>query len=139
MSHGITERMQNMDDPISEWCWDGVSIESIKGLAAQYSLSLQDLVDDHFPGGWPSSVPELYRGFIHGRVDRTEADRTENSMAGHSYYMQILACDLNQRALVMRGVVDLYTDAEGYNVVETSTAAALAWVDSYRRQATATL
>lgn len=126
-----------MDDPLSEWCWDGASIESIKGLAAQYDLSQSDLVDDHFVGGWPSSVPEPYRGFILGGVDRTEADRTENSMAGRSYYMQILACDQNQRALVMRGVVDLYTDAEGYNVVETSTAAALAWADSYRVQAAA--
>ncbi|MHB2250820.1 hypothetical protein ACX64O_28685 (plasmid) [Pseudomonas fitomaticsae] len=126
-----------MNDPLSKWCWDGASIESIKGLAAQYRLSLSDLVDDHFVGGWPSSVPKPYRGFIRGGVDRTEADRTENSMAGHSYYMQILACDQNQRALVMRGVVDLYTDAEGYNVVETSTAAALAWADSYRVQAAA--
>jgi len=56
-------------------------------------------------------------------------------MAGHRYYMQILACDQNQRALVMRGVVDLYTDGEGYSVVETSTAEAMAWADSYRVQA----
>ncbi|WP_144940724.1 hypothetical protein [Pseudomonas alabamensis] len=73
-----------MSDPFSEWCWDGASIESIKALAPQYRLSLSDLVDDHFVGGWPSSVPEPYRG------DRTEADRTENGMAGRSYYMQIL-------------------------------------------------
>jgi len=124
-----------VSDPISEWCWDGVSIDSIKGLATQYRLSLTDLVDDWFVGGWPHSVPEPYRGFIRGRTDRSKADRTENRMAGHRYYMQILACDQNQRALVMRGVVDLYTDGEGYSVVETSTAEAMAWADSYRVQA----
>ena len=63
-----------MSDPFSEWCWDGASIKSIKALAAQYRLSLSDLVDDHFVRGWPSSVPEPYRGFICGGVDRTEAD-----------------------------------------------------------------
>lgn len=123
-----------MDDPISEWRWDGVTIDSIKAQATQYSLSLTDLVETWFVGGWPHSVPEPYRGLIRGRTDRSKAVRTENSMAGNRYYMQILACDQNQRALVMRGVVDLYTDGEGYSVVETSTAEALAWADSYRMQ-----
>lgn len=123
-----------MDDPISEWRWDGVTIDGIKAQATQYSLSLTDLVETWFVGGWPHSVPEPYRGFIRGRTDRSNADRTENSMAGQRYYMLILACDQNQRALVMRGVVDLYTDGEGYSVVETSTAEALAWADSYRMQ-----
>lgn len=58
-------------------------------------------------------------------------------MAGRSFYMQILACDQNQRALVMRGMVNLYTDAEGYDVVETSIADALTWADNYRVQAAA--
>jgi len=138
LGQSAKERIQSMNDfesEVSAWCWDGVSIEAIKAHAAQYHMDLRDLVDDHFVGGWPSSVPESYQGFVHGRVDRSEADRTENSLAGHRYYMQILALDQNQRALVMRGVVDLYTDAEGYSVVETSAAEALAWADSYRMQA----
>lgn len=127
-----------MNEPmsdISKWCWDGVSIESIKRHAAHYRLSLRDLVDDHFVGGWPDSVPEAYRGFICGRVERSAVTWAVDK--GYRYFMQILACDQNQRALVLRGVSEIHTDAEGYDVVETSCAAALAWVDSYRTQAAA--
>ncbi|HBO0992269.1 TPA: hypothetical protein ACRND3_006325 [Pseudomonas aeruginosa] len=116
--------MNDFINEVSAWSWDGVSIENIKARAERYKLSLEDLIDDAFVGGWPESVPELYRGFIRGRID-----------SGHRYYMEILACDQNGRALVMRGVANLFTDAEGYKVVETTTATALAWADSYRLQA----
>ena len=120
-----------MGDEIYEWCWDGVSIDSIALLATQYKLSLLDLVDSFFCTGWPDSIPEDYRGLISGPTTN-DPSKGENSLAGLKSFQRILAFDQDGKALVMKGVVDLYTDGEGYNVIETTAIEAIALADEYR-------
>ncbi|KZN20731.1 MULTISPECIES: hypothetical protein [Pseudomonas] len=120
-----------MNDDIYEWRWDGVSIDSIALLAAQYKLSLLDLVDGFFCTGWPDSIPEGYRGLISGPITN-DPSKGENSLAGLKSILRILAFDQDGKALIMKGVVDLYTDGEGYNVIETTAIEAMALADAYR-------
>lgn len=120
-----------MCDEIYEWHWDGVSTDSISLLATQYKLSLLDLVDGFFCTGWPDSIPEDYRGLISGPTTN-DPSKGENSLAGLKSFLRILAFDQGGKALVMKGVVDLYTDGEGYNVIETTAIEAMALADAYR-------
>lgn len=122
-----------IEDDICDWQWDGASIEDIKAFPKQFGLTLLDLTEQYFSDGWPHSVPLEYQGLINGQIDR-DTSHGENSMAGIKHYLRILACDQAGRAIVMKGVVDLYTDGEGYNLVEMSVEEALSLADEYRAE-----
>lgn len=120
-----------IDNEMYEWRWDGVTIEGIKAFAAKHNLSLLDLAEYYFCAGWPDSIPEDYQGLISGaKID--DPSKGENSLAGIKQLLRILAFDKDGKALVMRGVVDLYSDGEGYEVIETTAIEALVLADKYR-------
>ncbi|ALN21877.1 hypothetical protein [Ectopseudomonas mendocina] len=122
------------EDEIYAWKWDGVSIDSIKDFAAQWKLDTLDMVERYFFGGWEETVPAEYRGFIKGPIDE-DPSKGENSLAGHQHVMLILAIDSQGSALVQQGVIDRYTDAEGYSLVETTRDGAIGMADQYREAA----
>ncbi|MBA1280402.1 hypothetical protein [Stutzerimonas stutzeri] len=121
------DNSRTIEDDIVEWRWDGSSIEGIKAHAAEFGLTLLDLVDVYFAGGWPDTVPADYLGYIAGK---TEVDSCSRPCIKH--YLTILACDANGQALVFAGLVDKYSGGEGFDVTEMTIAEAVALADEYR-------
>lgn len=123
----------HQNETVDQWCWDGSSIEEIINFAAGHNLSVLDLVEQHFPEGWPKSVPDDYRGWVFGPVYGKRGDCPE----GYKRMLHILAIDLEGKALTLQGVCDLYKDAEGYNSVVTTTVNAMAIAEEYSAVANA--
>lgn len=116
------------------WKWDGVSIDSIKAFAADHKMETMHMVEDFFCDGWEETVPAEYRGLIKGAIGE-DASQGENSLAGIQHVMQILAIDSQGSALVQQGAINLYTDGEGYSLVETTSDGAIGMANEYRAAA----
>lgn len=123
--------MRDFDDDIRDWVWDGVSIDAIREFSAGINRPLVELYHDFFVDGWPESVPDKYHGFI-SSGSRACEHKGEKSHAGYRDYLRVLAIDKSDRALVMKGCIDLDTDAEGFDVDEMPAAEAMSLADSYR-------
>lgn len=120
-------------DEIYSWTWAGDSIEDIKAFATKHGMSVQDLVEDFFPSGWPETVPSEYQDSISGEISHNKS-HGENSLAKVKQVMSILAIDRSDKALVKTGTIDLYLDAEGYSIKEVTKAEAIALAESYRNE-----
>ncbi|MDU4254404.1 hypothetical protein [Pseudomonas sp.] len=119
------------EDEIYEWLWDGKSIDGIKEFASERKLSLIDLVESYFPGGWQETVPNDLQGLIKGAVDERRS-QGQYGAKGYQHLMQILAIDAQGEALVQAGVICIDTGAEGYELVETTKDGAIEMVEQYR-------
>ncbi|RMN13969.1 hypothetical protein [Pseudomonas syringae group genomosp. 3] len=117
-----------LNEAIVQWHWDGVSIDSIVGFAANHKMELFDFIETYFCEGWPDSVPENYRGWVFGPVYGKRIGNPE----GYKKMLHILAIDKDGKALTFQGACDVYLDADGYDVVVTTAQDAIALAKEYR-------
>lgn len=115
------------------WKWDGVSVDTIVAQAEKCGFDLESIVQDYpaKTAEFLSNVPVEYQGFIRG-ADQPGAANDENSLAGTSHHVEIVAFDQQGMALVANWVSDKYTGGEGLTVEKMSQQDALQLVDQYR-------
>lgn len=130
------QRWEAKEMTFRNWKWDGQSVQDIKEQGEKLGfLSVNKMVGifPEKPLEWQATVPAEYRGSVHG-LSEEPFQKVENSCEQIEYYVEILAFDKQDRALVRKSSVNTYTDGESENVMEMSQHEAMELVDQYREE-----
>lgn len=125
---------EELETNFMNWDWDGETIDDIRAQAAVLGMSIDSLVFN-FAGKskeWRPTVPDEYQGSVSGAV--TNQYQGENSLAGITHYVEILAFDKRGQAIVLKTTEDNYAGSESTDAIATSQRDAMKIVDSYRQK-----
>lgn len=105
----IEDTYDQLEATISDWEWDGASIKDILTFAGSFGIRAEQLLYDHFPEGWPETLPADCADRVTLSVT---GDHEENSEDYRTTFFQIMAFDDAGMALTQEVAVCNYTDDE---------------------------